>query len=163
TSAKLKERLERTGIAEPEWSANPVVFWDVFGKHGFPLRATISDLGPLLLGRLLNLNATQQGVLALAFKIADDRGLLLLDLKDLRGMLNFVGNSAKDFRTEYGNVSTASIGAIQRSLLEVEEQGGGVFFGEPMLNVDDLLQTDTRGRGFVHVLSAEELIRAPKV
>ncbi|HMF93024.1 MAG TPA: helicase HerA-like domain-containing protein [Vicinamibacterales bacterium] len=163
TSAKLKERLQRTGIAEPEWSADPVVFWDVFGKHGFPLRATISDLGPLLLGRLFNLNPTQQGVLALAFKIADDQGLLLLDLKDLRAMLTYVGNKAKEFRTEYGNVSTASIGAIQRALLEVEEQGGDAFFGEPMLNVDDLLQTDSRGRGLVHVLTAEELIRSPKV
>jgi DNA helicase HerA-like ATPase len=162
-SPKLRERLQRTGIAEPHWSADPVVFWDVFGKRGFPLRATISDLGPLLLGRLFNLNPTQQGVLTLVFKIADDQGLLLLDLKDLRAMLIAVGNNAKLFRTEYGNISTASIGAIQRSLLEVEQQGGGAFFGEPMLNVDDLLQTDTRGRGLVHVLAAEELIRSPKV
>ncbi|HKB10911.1 MAG TPA: helicase HerA-like domain-containing protein [Vicinamibacterales bacterium] len=162
-TAKLKERLQRTGIAEPHWAADPVVFWDVFGKRGFPLRATISDLGPLLIGRLFNLNPTQQGVLALVFRIADDRGLLLLDLKDLRAMLTDVGNDAKRYRTEYGNISTASIGAIQRSLLEVEQQGGSAFFGEPMLNVDDLLQTDARGRGTVHVLSAEELIRAPKV
>jgi DNA double-strand break repair helicase HerA and related ATPase len=162
-TAKLKERRQRTGIAEPQWSANPSVFWDVFGKRGFPLRATISDLGPLLLGRLFNLNPTQQGVLALVFKIADDNGLLLLDLKDLRAMLQFVGNNAKQFRTEYGNVSTASIGAIQRALLEVEQQGGEAFFGEPMLNVDDLLQTDAHGRGMVHVLSAEDLIRSPKV
>src|SRR5215831_16511064 len=139
-SAKLTSRLEKISVAQPQFTANPVAFWDVFGKRGFPLRATVSDMGPLLLGRLLNLNPTQQGVLALAFKIADDRGLLLLDLKDLRAMLTFVGNSAKDFRTEYGNVSTASIGAIQRALLEVDQQGGGVFFGEPMLNVDDLLQ-----------------------
>jgi DNA helicase HerA-like ATPase len=162
-SAKMMERLQRTGLEAPEWSANPVVFWDVFGKRGFPLRATISDLGPLLLGRLFNLNPTQQGVLALVFKIADDQGLLLLDLKDLRAMLQAVGNNAKQYRTSYGNVSTASIGAIQRSLLEVEQQGGDAFFGEPMLNVDDLLQTDAKGRGMVHVLSAEELIRAPKV
>src|SRR5437762_9232123 len=108
---KLQERLARTGIAAPQWSANPVVFWDVFGRRGLPLRATISDMGPLLLGRLFNLNPTQQGVLALVFKIADDRGLLLLDLKDLRAMLQFVGNSAKEFRTAYGNVSTTSIGA----------------------------------------------------
>src|SRR5262245_22767593 len=162
-SAKLKERLQRTGIAEPEWSADPVVFWDVFGKRGFPLRATISDLGPLLLGRLFNLNPTQQGVLTLVFKIADDRGLPILDLKDLRAMLTDVGNNAKQYRTEYGNISTASIGAIQRSLLEVEQQGGDAFFGEPMLNVDDLLQTDGRNRGLVHVLAAEELIRSPKV
>jgi len=162
-SPKMKERLEHTGLAAPEWTANPVVFWDVFAKRGFPLRATISDLGPLLLGRLFNLNATQQGVLALVFKIADDHGLLLLDLKDLRAMLQHVGDNAKQFRTEYGNVSTASIGAIQRSLLEVEQQGGTMFFGEPMLNIDDLLQTDSRGRGLVHVLSAEELVRSPKV
>jgi DNA double-strand break repair helicase HerA and related ATPase len=162
-TAKMKERLQRTGLAEPEFAANPAVFWDVFAKRGFPLRATISDMGPLLLGRLFNLNPTQQGVLALVFKIADDDGQLLLDLKDLRAMLQDVGNKAKQYRTSYGNVSTASIGAIQRALLEVDEQGGGLFFGEPMLNVDDLLQTDARGRGMVHVLSAEELIRAPKV
>jgi uncharacterized protein len=160
---KLQERLTRIGLAAPQWSANPVVFWDVFGRRGLPLRATVSDMGPLLLGRLFNLNPTQQGVLALVFKIADDRGLLLLDLKDLRAMLQYVGNSAKEFRTAYGNVSTASIGTIQRALLELEQQGGDAFFGEPMLNVDDLLLTDTRGRGRVHVLSAEELIRAPKV
>jgi len=160
---KMQERLARTGLPEVSWSANPVVFWDVFGRRGLPLRATISDMGPLLLGRLFNLNPTQQGVLALVFKIADDRGLLLLDLKDLRAMLQFVGNSAKEFRTAYGNVSTTSIGAIQRALLEVEQQGGDAFFGEPVLNVDDLLRTDERGRGMVHVLSAEELVRAPKV
>jgi DNA helicase HerA-like ATPase len=162
-SPKMTERLRRTGLAAPEWSANPVVFWDVFGRRGFPLRATISDMGPLLLGRLFNLNPTQQGVLALVFKIADDQGLLLLDLKDLRTMLQYVGNNAKEYRTAYGNVSAASIGAIQRSLLEVEQQGGDAFFGEPMLNVDDLLQTDAKGRGMVHVLTADELIRAPKV
>ena len=125
--------------------ANPVVFWDVFGKRGFPVRATISDLGPLLLGRLFNLNATQQGVLALVFKVADDNGLLLLDLKDLRAMLQFVGDNAAQFTTKYGNVSAASIGAIQRALLEVEQQGGDTFFGEPMLDIDDLLQTDAPG------------------
>ena len=162
-SAKMLDRLQRTGIEAPAWAADPVVFWDVFGKCGFPLRATISDMGPLLLGRLFNLNPTQQGVLALVFKIADDQGLPLLDLKDLRAMLQYVGNNAKQYRTSYGNISAASIGAIQRSLLEVEQQGGGAFFGEPMLNVDDLLQTDARGRGMVHVLSAQELIRAPKV
>ena len=162
-SPKLTARLDKIGVPQPTWRANPAVFWDVFGKRGVPLRATISDMGPLLLGRLLNLNPTQQGVLALVFKIADDRGLLLLDLKDLRAMLTFVGNSAKEFRTDYGNVSTASVGAIQRALLELEQQGAEPFFGEPMLNVDDLLQTDAHGRGMVHVLSAEELIQRPKV
>ena len=161
-SPKLKERLASTGIAEPAWSANPVVFWDVFGKRGFPVRATVSDIGPLLLGRLFDLNATQQGVLALVFKVADDNGMLLLDLKDLRAMLQYVGDNAKQFTTNYGNVSAASIGAIQRSLLEIEEQGGERFFGEPMLNIDDLLQTE-KGRGVVNVLVADELVRQPKL
>jgi len=162
-SPKLTERLKATGIEAPEWHANPVVFWDVFGKRGTPVRATISDLGPLLLGRLFNLNPTQQGVLTLTFKIADDSGLLLLDLKDLRAMLQFTGDNARQFTTEYGNISIASIGAIQRALLEVEQQGGDAFFGEPMLDVDDLLQTDASGRGIVNVLVADELVRSPKV
>jgi DNA helicase HerA-like ATPase len=159
---KLRERLTSIAAPEPAWQANPAVFWDVFGRRGVPVRATISDLGPLLLGRLLSLNATQQGVLTLVFKIADDAGLLVLDLKDLRAMLQTVGDRASEFRTEYGNISAASIGTIQRALIEIEQQGGDVFFGEPMLDVDDLLQTD-RGRGVVNVLVAEELIRAPKV
>ncbi len=163
SSPKLAERLKTTGIAAPEWHANPVVFWDVFGKRGTPVRATISDLGPLLLGRLFGLNPTQQGVLTLAFKIADDSGLLLLDLKDLRAMLQFTGDNARQFTTEYGNISIASIGAIQRALLEVEQQGGDAFFGEPMLDVDDLLQTDAAGHGIVNVLVADELVRSPKV
>jgi DNA helicase HerA-like ATPase len=162
-SPKLKERLASTGIAEPAWSANPTVFWDVFGRRGFPVRATVSDVGPLLLGRLFNLNATQQGVLALVFKVADDGGLLLLDLKDLRAMLQYVGDNAKQFTTQYGNVSTASIGAIQRALLEIEQQGGETFFGEPMLDIDDLIQTDSKGRGVVNVLVADELVRSPKL
>ena len=116
---KMKERLAATGISEPAWRANPVVIWDVFAKRGVPVRATISDLGPLILGRLLGINPTQQGVLTMTFKIADDSGLLLLDLKDLRAMLAFVGENAAEFRTRYGNVSMASIGAIQRALLEI--------------------------------------------
>jgi uncharacterized protein len=162
-SAKLKERLASTGIAEPAWSADPVAFWDVFGKGGVPVRATISDIGPLLLGRLFNLNATQQGVLSIVFKVADDNGLLLLDLKDLRAMLQYIGDNAKEFTTNYGNVSAASIGAIQRSLLEIEQQGGEKFLGEPMLNIDDLIQTDPKGRGIVNVLVADELVRQPKL
>jgi DNA helicase HerA-like ATPase len=162
-SPKLAERLKTTGIHAPEWRANPAVFWDVLGKRGFPVRATISDLGPLLLGRLFNLNATQQGVLAIVFKIADDNGLLLLDLKDLRAMLQYVGDNARQFTTAYGNISAASIGAIQRAVLEIEQQGGDQFFGEPMLDIDDLLQADSSGRGVVNVLSAEDLIRAPKL
>ncbi len=127
------------------------------------MRATVSDVGPLLLGRLFNLNATQQGVLSLVFKVADDGGLLLLDLKDLRAMLQYVGDNARQFTTQYGNVSTASIGTIQRALLEIEQQGGETFFGEPMLDIDDLIQTDRSGRGVVNVLVAEELVRQPKV
>jgi uncharacterized protein len=163
SSPKLIERLKTTGFEAPAWSASPVAFWDVFGKRGVPVRATISDLGPLLLSRLFNLNPTQQGVLTLIFKVADDNGLLLLDLKDLRAMLQFAGDNASTFTTKYGNISSASIGAIQRSLLEVEQQGGASFFGEPMLDVDDLLQTDGQGRGMVNVLAAEELIRSPKL
>jgi DNA double-strand break repair helicase HerA and related ATPase len=162
-TAKMRDRLQAIGLAEPQWAASPVVFWDVFGKRGYPVRATISDLGPLLLGRLFNLNATQQGVLALVFKVADDNGLLLLDLKDLRAMLQFAAEHATEFRAGYGNVSAASIGAIQRALLEIEQQGGASFFGEPMLDVDDLLQTAPDGRGIVHILTADELIRAPKL
>jgi DNA helicase HerA-like ATPase len=162
-TARIKERLQATGIPEPDWEANPVVFWDVFGRRGFPVRATISDLGPLLLGRLFNVNQTQQGVLGMVFKIADDNGLLLLDLKDLRAMLQFVGDNARQFTTEYGNVSAASIGAIQRGVLELEQQGGDRFFGEPMLDIDDLLQTDSRGRGMINILEARDLVQAPKV
>jgi DNA helicase HerA-like ATPase len=162
-SPKLAERLKATGLAAPTFGANPVAFWDVLGKRGVPVRATISDLGPLLLGRLFGLNATQQGVLAIAFKLADDNGLPLLDLKDLRAMLQFAGDNASQFTTAYGNVSAASIGAIQRSLLEIEQQGGASFFGEPMLDIDDLLQTDGSGRGMVNILAADELIRSPKL
>jgi DNA helicase HerA-like ATPase len=162
-SPKLAERLKATGISAPAFAADPVVFWDVFGRRGFPIRATISDLGPLLLGRLFGLNATQQGVLALVFKIADDNRLPLLDIKDLRAMLQFAGDHASQFTTGYGNISAASIGAIQRALLEIEQQGGASFFGEPMLDVDDLLQTDGQGRGMVNVLAADELIRSPKL
>lgn len=161
-SPKLLERLNAIGAEQPRWSANPAVFWDVLARRGVPIRATISDLGPLLLARLLDLNPTQQGVLTLAFKIADDSGLLLLDLKDLRALLQFVGERAQQFTTEYGHISAASVGTIQRALLEIEQQGGDRFFGEPMLDVDDLLQTD-HGRGVVNVLVADELIRAPKV
>jgi DNA helicase HerA-like ATPase len=159
-SEKFKQRLETLQLPEPEFCAFPVVFWDVFGKQGHPLRATPSDLGPLLLSRILMLNDTQEGVLSMVFKIADDKGLLLLDLKDLRSMLQFVGENAKEFTTQYGNVSSASIGAIQRGLLSLEQQGGSLFLGEPMLNIDDLLQTD-RGRGVVHILASDQLLNSP--
>ncbi|MBI2408167.1 MAG: DUF853 family protein [Gemmatimonadetes bacterium] len=159
---KLRARLQQHGLSEPEWRACPVTMWDVFGEQGHPIRATISDMGPLLLARLLNLNDTQEGVLSLTFKVADDHGLLLLDLKDLRAMLQFVGDHAAEIKTQYGNVSAASIGAIQRGLLQIEEQGGERFFGEPMLNIDDLMQT-VDGRGVVNVLAADKLMNSPRL
>ncbi|MGE0312683.1 MAG: helicase HerA-like C-terminal domain-containing protein [Lautropia sp.] len=162
-SAKLAERLEKFALPEPAFSGFPVTLWDVWGKDGHPLRATVSDMGPLLIARMLGLNDTQEGVLQLVFKIADDNGLLLLDSKDLRAMLQYVGDNAKDFRTDYGNISSASIGAIQRGLVALEEQGGDRFFGEPMLNIDDLLQTDSKGRGVINVLAADQLLNAPRL
>ena len=162
-SPKLKERLERLKLPEPAWGATPVTLWDVWGEQGHPIRATISDMGPLLLARILNLNETQEGVLAIAFKIADDHQLLLLDLKDLRALLQFIGDNAARFKTEYGNVSAASIGAIQRGLLQIEEQGGAKFFGEPMLDIGDLMQTDAKGRGMVNILAADKLLNNPRL
>ena len=162
-SDKLGKRLASIGLDEPQWGACPVTFWDVFGEQGHPVRATVSDLGPLLLSRMLNLNDTQEGVLQLVFKIADDNGLLLLDLKDLRSMLQHVGDNAADYRTTYGNISAASIGTIQRGLIAIDEQGGDRFFGEPMLNIDDLLQTDSAGRGVVNILASDKLMNAPRL
>jgi uncharacterized protein len=162
-SPKLKERLDRLVLPEPEFGAMPATLWDVYGEKGHPLRATVSDLGPMLLARMLSLNETQEGVLNLVFKIADDNGLLLLDAKDLRAMLQHVGENAKQFTTEYGNISAASVGAIQRGLLQLEQQGADRFFGEPMLNFDDLLQTDARGRGVINILSADKLLNAPRL
>jgi uncharacterized protein len=160
---RIQERLKLLQIEEPKWEGCPVTFWDVFGEQGHPVRATISDLGPLLLARMLNLNETQEGVLQLVFKIADDNGLLLLDTKDLRAMLQHVGDNAAQFKTEYGNISAASIGAIQRGLIAIEEQGGDQFFGEPMLNIADLMQTDARGHGIVNILAADKLMNAPRL
>jgi uncharacterized protein len=160
-SPKLSERLQMIGAEVPVFTGFPTVFWDVFGAMGHPVRATITDLGPLLLSRILNLNETQEGVLALVFKVADDGGMLLLDLKDLRAMLQHVGDNAKDFQTNYGNVSAASIGAIQRGLLALEQQGAEKFIGEPMLNIDDLLQTGVGGKGVVNILAADKLMNAP--
>ena len=162
-SDTLMQRLTAIGITEFTPRANTVVFWDVFGEAGHPVRATVSDMGPLLLARLLNLNDTQSGVLQLVFRIADDAGLLLLDLKDLRAMVRHAGDNAKSFTTEYGNVSAASIGAIQRGLLALEEQGGDRFFGEPMLDLADLMQTDADGRGVINVLAADKLYHSPKL
>jgi len=161
-NAKVQARVEQLKLEGFEHRAFPVTFWDVEGKQGHPVRATVSDMGPLLLGRMLNLNDTQQGVLTLVFKIADDSGMLLLDFKDLRTMVQHVGDNAKDFTTEYGNISTASIGAIQRGLLELSSQGAEQFFGEPMLNIDDLMQTD-KGLGMVNILAADKLMQSPKV
>ena len=162
-NAKVAARVEQLGLANFEHRSYPVTFWDVFGEMGHPLRATVSDMGPLLLGRMLNLNEVQQGVMALVFKIADDNGLLLLDLKDLRAMVQHVGDNAADFKTEYGNISTASIGAIQRGLLQIETQGGDKLFGEPMLNIEDLMQTDSNGYGMINILAADRLMTSPKV
>jgi hypothetical protein len=160
---KVAERVEQLKLEGFEYQGFPVVFWDLYGQQGHPVRTTISDMGPLLFSRLLNLNDTQGGVLNMVFKIADDNGLLLLDLKDLRSMLQFVGDHAAEFKTQYGNVSSASIGAIQRGLLELESQGAGAFFGEPALDLDDLMQTDAKGRGVINILAADKLINAPKL
>jgi DNA helicase HerA-like ATPase len=160
---KLAASLQERGIALPDPVACPCTLWDVFGEQGHPVRATISDMGPLLLGRMLGLNDTQMGVLNLVFKIADDNGMLLLDLKDLRAMLQHVGDNAKQFTTEYGNISAASVGAIQRGLLQIESQGGEQFFGEPMLNIEDLMQTDAQGRGVINILAADKLMQSPRL
>jgi DNA helicase HerA-like ATPase len=160
---RLSARIAELGLDGFANYANPVAFWDVFAEKGTPVRATISDMGPLLLARLLDLNETQSGVLQLVFKIADDEGLLLLDLKDLRAMVQHVGEHAKDYAGEYGNIAAASIGAIQRGLLTLEQQGGGQFFGEPMLDIADLMQLDDNGRGVINILAAEKLSLAPKL
>ena len=160
---KLAAALQERGLEKPQPLACPTTLWDVFGQQGHPVRATVSDMGPLLLGRMLGLNDTQMGVLNLVFKIADDQGMLLLDLKDLRAMLQHVGDSARQFTTEYGNISAASVGAIQRGLLQIESQGGEQFFGEPMLNIDDLMQTDAQGRGVVNILAADQLMQSPRL
>ncbi|KAB0581779.1 DUF853 domain-containing protein [Ideonella dechloratans] len=159
---KLAAILKERGLATPAAIACPTTLWDVFGEQGHPVRATVSDMGPLLLSRMLALNETQAGVLNLVFKIADDHGLALLDLKDLRAMLQYVGDNGSQFTTEYGNVSAASIGAIQRGLLQIEQQGGDQFFGEPMLNITDFMQT-VDGQGVVNILAADKLMNAPRL
>ncbi|MGD2082212.1 MAG: DUF853 family protein [Chromatiales bacterium] len=160
---KISERVERIGLEGFRFEGVPVTFWDVLGQQGHPLRTTISEMGPLLLARLLRLNDTQSGVLDLAFRVADDQGLLLLDLKDLKSMLRFVGDNARELRTEYGNVSPASVGAIQRRLIGLEEQGAEDLFGEPAITLDDLLQTDDQGRGRINILAADRLMRSPRL
>jgi len=161
-NAKVQARVEQLHLDDFAHRAYPVTFWDVAGKQGHPVRATVSDMGPLLLGRMLNLNDTQQGVLTLVFKIADDNGMLLLDFKDLRAMVQYAGENAKTYTTEYGNVSTASIGAIQRGLLQLDHEGGAELFGEPMLDIADLMQTE-QGAGVINILAADQLMQSPKV
>ena len=162
-SDKMTERLQSHGLPEPDWQAFPVVLWDVFGEAGHPVRATVSDMGPFLLARMLNLNATQEGVLALTFKVADDEGQLLLDMRDLRAMLQNVSDRAAELRASYGNVSAASVGAIQRALLALESQGADQFFGEPMLDLHDLMRTDAQGRGTINILAADKLMQSPRL
>ena len=160
----LRKRAADIGLNdEYTFSASPTIFWDLFGRQGHPLRTTISDMGPLLLSRVLELNDTQEGVLNIAFKLADDEGLLLLDLKDLRALLVDIQQRADEISTTYGNVATASIGAVQRALLVLEQQGGEHFFGERALEIADLMRTDRDGRGFVSVLAADELMRSPRL
>jgi DNA helicase HerA-like ATPase len=158
---KIEARVAELGL-DLKYEASPVVFWDVFGKKGHPVRATVSDMGPLLLARMLNLNEIQAGVLTAVFKIADDQGMLLLDLKDLRAMLQYAAENAAQFTAQYGNMSTASVGAIQRGLLQLEHEGGELLFGEPMLNLEDLMQTDAKGRGVINILAADTLYNSPR-
>jgi DNA helicase HerA-like ATPase len=160
---KIQERLAALGIADRAFRGYPTIFWDLFGAQGHPVRATVSEVGPLLLARLLDLNEVQSGVLALVFKVADDEGLMLLDLKDLRAMLAFVADNAKELTTSYGNVSSTTIGAIQRGLLQLEQQGGDQFFGEPALDLADLMMVDPGGYGAISILTADKLMQSPRV
>ncbi|MEL1136345.1 helicase HerA-like domain-containing protein [Desulfitobacterium sp. THU1] len=158
---KMQERIQKLGLENFSFQGYPVQFWDVFGEQGLPVRTTISEMGPLLLSRLLNLNEVQSGVLNLVFRIADDMGLLLLDIKDLKSMLAYVAENAQEYTVEYGTVSKQSIGAIQRSLLVIEEQGGDIFFGEPAMDIRDLIQTDAHGLGTINILASDKLFLAP--
>jgi DNA helicase HerA-like ATPase len=160
---KVEARIQQLGLENFEYDACPVTFWDVFGEKGHPVRTTIAEMGPLLLARLLNLNEVQAGVLNAVFKIADDQGMLLLDLKDLRAMMQHASENAATYQTEYGNISAASVGAVQRALLELETQGADMLFGEPALNLDDLMQTDRKGRGIINILASEKLFNSPRI
>ncbi|MDP7919200.1 helicase HerA-like domain-containing protein [Acinetobacter baumannii] len=162
-SDKFNERLKLLQIDSVPFAANPVVFWDLFGQQGHPIRTTISEIGPILLARILNLNDTQEGVLSAVFRIADDQGLLLVDFKDLKAMITFVSEHAAEFKAEYGNLSPASLGAIQRNLLALADQGGEQFFGEPALNILDFIQTDANGHGYINILAADKLMNTPKL
>lgn len=162
-NSKIEARAEQLGLSPLSYQSFPVAFWDVFGQKGTQIRSTISEMGPLLLSRMLGLNETQEGILNIAFKIADDNGLLLLDMKDLKSMLSWLADNAESIRGEYGNVTSTSVGAIQRELLVLEEQGGDIFFGEPALNVMDLIQRSPDGRGVINVLAADKLMLSPKL
>ncbi|MGB5885423.1 MAG: helicase HerA-like domain-containing protein [Acinetobacter venetianus] len=163
SSPKFDERLKLLGIESVPFAASPVIFWDLFGQQGHPIRTTISEIGPLLLAQMLNLNDTQEGVLSAVFRIADDQGLLLIDFKDLKAMLTYVSENAADLKAEYGNLSPASLGAIQRNLLALGDQGGEQFFGEPSLNILDFIQTDSNGHGYINILAADKLMNTPKL
>jgi DNA helicase HerA-like ATPase len=160
---KVTERVSKLGLKDFSFEDYPVTFWDVFGEQGHPVRTTISEMGPLLLSRILSLNEIQSGVLSITFKIADDNGHLLLDFKDLRAMVQFVGDNPEQFKTQYGNISAASVGAIQRNLLTLEEQGADKYFGEPALNIEDLMQTGSKGKGMINILTADKLMRSPRI
>lgn len=158
---KLNERIQKLGLEPFDFKTYPVRLWDVFGELGHPLRTTVSEMGPLLLGRILALNDTQEGILNIVFRVADEQGLLLIDLKDLRAMLQHVGENASEYTLEYGNVSKVSVGAIQRALLTLEDQGGDVFFAEPAFDINDLMKLDTYGHGIINVLASEKLMMHP--
>ncbi|MGB4812187.1 MAG: helicase HerA-like domain-containing protein [Methylophilaceae bacterium] len=160
---KVEARVQQLALTEFSYKKSPVTFWDVFGQKGHPVRTTIAEMGPLLLARLLNLNEVQGGVLNSVFKIADDNGWLLLDLKDLRAMMQHAAENSANYQTQYGNISSASVGAVQRSLLELETQGADQLFGEPALNLDDLMQTDGQGRGIVNILASDKLFNSPRI
>ena len=163
SNPKFDERLKSLNIESIPFAASPVVFWDLFAQQGHPIRTTVSEIGPLLLARILNLNDTQEGVLSAIFRIADDQGLLLIDFKDLKAMITHVSEHAAEFKAEYGNLSPASLGAIQRNLLALADQGGDQFFGEPALNIMDFIQTDSQGRGNINILAADKLMNTPKL
>ena len=163
SNPKFDERIKSLGINSIPFAASPVVFWDLFAEQGHPIRTTITEIGPLLLARMLNLNDTQEGVLSAVFRIADDQGMLLIDFKDLKAMIGYVSEHAAEFKAEYGNLSPASLGAIQRNLLALADQGGDQFFGEPSLNILDFIQTDSNGYGYINILAADKLMNTPKL
>ncbi|AZN62949.1 ATP-binding protein [Acinetobacter johnsonii] len=163
SNPKFDERIKSLGIESIPFAASPVVFWDLFAEQGHPIRTTITEIGPLLLARMLNLNDTQEGVLSAVFRIADDQGMLLIDFKDLKAMIGYVSEHAAEFKAEYGNLSPASLGAIQRNLLALADQGGDQFFGEPSLNILDFIQTDSNGHGYINILAADKLMNTPKL